>query len=300
MNSVEIQLARQIAQQRYADGIRPSALLERHNAKLAKSLSRGVVVYGLSLAPGDMSGAEVCTHRSTECYKHCLFSAGHGASHMRRTGHLVNRIWVARILRTLWFQKNREGFMFKLIEEILKAKQFAAAKGVDLAIRLNVFSDIVWERQRVQLEPLKVAMLQQLEPGFEDRLPPTKKGGVPLTDLFRLFPEVQFYDYTKIPHRMAASWHLPPNYHLTFSRCEDNDHLIPDILDAGGTVTVVIDPPTNTSPWHQVIDGDEHDLRYLDPPGSIIVLKPKGSLQNSGSPFIRRDLIIVKDCQGKP
>ena len=39
---------------------------------------------------------------------------------------------------------------------------------------------------------------------------------------------------------------------------------------------------------HKVIDGDDHDLRFLDPTPVVVRLKPKGSLARSGSPFVQR------------
>jgi hypothetical protein len=92
---------------------------------------------------------------------------------------------------------------------------------------------------------------------------------------FERFPDVAFVDYTKIVSRFEQA--LPPNYHLTLSRSETNERECLEALERGINVAVVFaDKPTT---WHgfECIDGDEHDLRQLDPRGGYVVaLSPKG------------------------
>jgi hypothetical protein len=109
------------------------------------------------------------------------------------------------------------------------------------------------------------------------------------------YPDVQFYDYTKIPRPWDR---LRANYHLTFSLSENN---LPSALDAlahGVNVAVVFnvkrghDLPTH---WREytVIDGDMHDLRFLDkiPPGSaspvIVGLRAKGQAKKDSFGFVQ-------------
>ena len=70
----------------------------------------------------------------------------------------------------------------------------------------------------------------------------------------------------------------PSNYHLTFSRSEANEADCRRVLEAGGNVAVVFGCPfPQTYLGATVINGDEHDLRHLDPRGGFIVgLTPKG------------------------
>jgi hypothetical protein len=95
-------------------------------------------------------------------------------------------------------------------------------------------------------------------------------------NLFERFPDVAFVDYTKIVSRFARK--LPANYHLTLSRSETNEGECLEALERGINVAVVFaDKPAT---WHgfECIDGDEHDLRQLDPRGGyVIALSPKGS-----------------------
>jgi hypothetical protein len=86
--------------------------------------------------------------------------------------------------------------------------------------------------------------------------------------LFELFPDVQFYDYTKVMGRKIAKF---PNYHLTFSRAENNDADVKKALKLGMNVAAVYD---------QIPDGmysaDHDDLRFLDGKQGMMGLKVKG------------------------
>ncbi|WP_373093066.1 hypothetical protein [Zhongshania sp.] len=102
--------------------------------------------------------------------------------------------------------------------------------------------------------------------------------------LFETFPDVQFYDYTPNPDRMG---NVPPNYHLTFSRKEDNDEVSKWILNKGHNVAVVF---RNKLPdtWHgrPVIDGDVSDLRFNDGHNVVVGLIAKGKARKDTSGFV--------------
>ena len=59
--------------------------------------------------------------------------------------------------------------------------------------------------------------------------------------LWMTFPNVQFYDYTKIFKRMKAyvNGQLPSNYHLTYSLNEDNKELAFEVLKMKGNISAV-------------------------------------------------------------
>ena len=86
------------------------------------------------------------------------------------------------------------------------------------------------------------------------------------SNVFEMFPDVDFVDYTKNPLRFARA--LPANYHLTFSRSEHNVQTCLTLLERGVNVAVVFagDKPATWCGF-PVIDGDLHDLRQLDPRG---------------------------------
>jgi len=104
------------------------------------------------------------------------------------------------------------------------------------------------------------------------------------------FPDVQFYDYTKITKR-AIKWaqgDMPANYHLTFSASESNDTAVAQVAAAGGNVAVVFDGMPNTYAGAPVVDGDASDLRFLDPDGVVVGLKAKGDAKKDDSGFVKR------------
>jgi len=102
------------------------------------------------------------------------------------------------------------------------------------------------------------------------------------------FPDVQFYDYTK----HAKPWQRTlPNYHLTFSHSGHNVQDCVEALQHGVNVAVVFTTPRGDAlpaTWngYPVIDGDQHDCRFLDPTAVVVGLRAKGSAKGSRSPFV--------------
>ncbi len=221
------------------------------NAKLTKSdgAEKGYLTVGLSLAPANSSGYQVCSSASPGCTQACIFTAGKGQ---------MKHVQWARIAKTIAFFEERNKFVDMLRRDLALARKRAHKQGKMLACRLNVFSDIQWEK---------------IFPG-----------------LFLDFSDVQFYDYTKHAKRMHAysQGGLPTNYHLTFSRSECNDEEAKRVLCYGGcNVTVVFSDDLPKSHWgKEVINGDDTDLRFLDPPGVIVGLKAKGRGKKDTSGFV--------------
>lgn len=210
---------------------------EASNKKLAKGSGKGYYTVGVSFAPYNLSGRNVCPAASEGCRVLCLNTAGNGRYSSVQTG---------RIRRTQAFFADRPAFLRQLRHELRLAQRKADKLGVKLACRLNILSDIVWEK-----------------------LDPT---------LFAEFPDVAFYDYTKLSNRR----NLPVNYSLTFSRTENTTlDTIADLLHSGQNVAVVFDaartkPLPETWEGFPVIDGDISDLRFTDPKGVIVGLRAKG------------------------
>jgi hypothetical protein len=163
----------------------------------------------------------------------------------------VNQL--ARINKTKYFIENRELFLNQLDHEIKLLKKKSKLLGLKLAIRLNGTSDLPFERYKIKDNK----------------------------SLMELNKDVIFYDYTKIKNRLNSL--LPNNYKLTFSRSESNDHELKDIKQ---NIAVVF---KNKLPKKylnkKVIDGDEHDLRFLDPKNSIVGLLAKGKAKKDNSNF---------------
>lgn len=251
--------ARLLAEERFTSGWRPAKLLTGGNTKLEKS-ERTV---GLSLAPANTSGYEVCASRSPECSKHCIHTSGMGSPNFHAPELPCNPVWVGRVIKTMWFFRERQSFMEKLYKDV--------ANNRGASIRLNVFSDWIWERQMIEVSPELAARYGTLAGRF--------------ASVIDVFPDTQFYDYTKHAARMFRS--RPKNYHLTFSLTENNSEQASRVLQAGMNVAAVVTRKEGYLFGYPVIDGDINDQRYLDPKASVVGLSPKGSLvTNQSSEFI--------------
>ena len=209
------------------------------NTKLRKSAGQGFVTAGLSLSPHKVAGVgNVCPFASKGCMAACLDHQGMAS--------VWKTIEQGRTNRTRLFYADRDYFLERLSVEIGNRKRTAGKSGQRLAVRLNVFSDISWEKVAPQL--------------------------------FSNHPDVQFYDYTKNPNRAGALLH---NYWVTFSKSEQNqDDAMRILADAGNVAVVFADSQNNyagnrsglqqlPSSWrgYRVINGDESDLRFQDARG---------------------------------
>ena len=174
-----------------------------------------------------------------------------------KRGESTNIIQKARIRKTKLFFENRELFMNQLVSDIEKSIRYAVKRDFKPVFRLNGTSDIEWE------------------------FIPVIRDQVEFENIFTAFPDIQFYDYTKNPNRTSID-----NYHLTFSRSEVNQDLLAVALSNGMNVAVVFDTLPDSYIGYPVFNGDESDLRFLDPDSSIIGLKAKGKAKKDDSGFV--------------
>lgn len=231
---------------------------ENANPKVAKSGKLGMLGIVLHLAPADLSGYEVCPMRSAGCTAACLHTAGNPA-YMRNKNE-------ARIKRTKAFFENRDVFMNLLVLELHKQIESAHARNLEPTVRLNGTSDIRWESMRFTMLDWVAEKIGKVVVGK-----PT---------LFEIWPDVQFYDYTKIHNRK----NVPDNYYLTFSMNETNREFATKqprniaVVFKGKLPTEYLGRP--------VIDGDEHDYRPQDPEGVVVGLKVKGKGRQDDTGFV--------------
>jgi hypothetical protein len=225
-------------------------LLSTANPKIQKGTKLGYLSFILHLAPADLSGKETCPKRTVGCTAACLNTAGRGG--MFKRGENTNMIQKARIRKTQYFFNQRQDFMLDLKKDIEKAIKMAAKLNLTPVFRLNGTSDLSWE---------KYDML----PGL---------------NVFECFPNVQFYDYTKVLGRKVKGL---ANYHLTFSKADGNDSDVADALLQGMSVVAVYDKIPAGVP-----SADETDLRFLDPKGVMLGLKAKGRAKKDYSGFVIR------------
>jgi hypothetical protein len=237
-------------------------LLTTGNPKTMKGQGFGYLTAILHLAPARLSGYNVCPMATAGCSAACLNTAGRGG--IFKPGETTNVIQKARIRKTKMFYENRDMFMIDLAKEITNFVKLAAKHGLTPAIRLNGTSDIRWETIPIEY---------------------TMKDGsiVSVRNLMTLFPDVQFYDYTKIVNRR----NLPKNYHLTFSLAESNEPAAIAALKNGMNVAAVFHKVPKVYLGHPVIDGDKSDLRFLDDTGVIVGLKAKGKAKRDTSGFVK-------------
>ena len=181
---------------------------------------------------------------------------------LKNSGRMPMNVAV-RIDKTLLLHRDRELFLECLRYDIRKLVAQAKREGMIPAVRINGTSDLPW-----------IARLMAEE-----------------------FPDVQFYDYTK---HVRPYWRTALNYHLTFSYSGHNLDAALDALRNGVNVAVVFDTRKGEelpATWKgfPVVDGDEHDLRFLDHKGAVVGLRAKGKARKITSAFIVRtqDLIQI-------
>ena len=226
--------------------IKEQTLLTRNNNKTMKGEKLGYRTYILYMSAWKFNpkGKNVCSHASKGCAESCLVGSGMGG--------IYTQVKAGRVKRTEWYLRNRVSFLNKLRSEIEKAillNNKANEKSEEqtiLTFRLNGTSDLPYENMRV----------------FEGD-----------KNIFELFPDVQFYDYTKNYLRFKKP--LPTNYHLTFSRSETNHAKSIELLKKGFNVAMVFDKLPTTYLGYEVINGDKDDLRFLDKTNCIVGLKYK-------------------------
>ena len=219
-------------------------LLTTDNTKTKKGEKLGFKTYVMHLAPAELSGHQACAKASPGCKLACLNTAGMGA---------YSSVQQARIKKTKMFFEERDAFLELLIRNIKTAIKSAKKNGLIPLFRLNATSDIPWETIRV--------------PGYRN--------------VFEMFPEAQFYDYTKIIGRT-----VPKNYHLTFSRAENNSRDVEKAVGAGMNVAVVFRKVPETYMGLRVVVGDETDVRVNDAKGVIVGLTAKGRAKKDSSGFV--------------
>lgn len=193
---------------------------------------------------------KICPYQDiAKCKDACLNTAG--------LGGVYPSIQKARQKKTDLFLNDRDEFMRVLVKDINTFIRACKRKDKRPAIRLNGTSDIQWEYIKID--------------GYEN--------------IFAMFPEVQFYDYTKIPTRKID--HIP-NYHLTWSYSEANDKYAKMFDKVPNNKAVVFKNKILPSMFKglKVIDGDTHDMRFLDEPNSVVGLKAKGKARQDKSGFV--------------
>jgi hypothetical protein len=159
-------------------------------------------------------------------------------------------VFMARLRKTLFFLQYQSEFLALLRKEIAK---LSAKYGSQLLVRLNGTSDIRWELF-----------------------------GIP-----QAFADVQFYDYTKLANRKG----IPDNYDLTFSGSGVPEYqpIMFKAKSQGMRIAMVFRSRESIPSSYAdmaVVDGDNSDIRHLDPQGVIVGLYAKGKAKTDYSGFV--------------
>lgn len=230
-------------------------LLTAGNPKTLKGEKQGYLTFILHLSPADVAGVgNMCPKATPGCKLVCLNTAGRGGMFTAEQG--TNKVQEARKRKTRWFVADRSEFLAQLVKDIEQAIKYAEKRDLIPVFRLNGTSDLAWEKYSIG----------------------TAK------NIFELFPTYQFYDYTKILGRKVKKI---SNYHLTFSQAESNMDDVQKAVKQGMNVATVFRKALpDTYLDRPVFNGDDSDLRFLDPTGVIVGLKAKGRARKDTSGFV--------------
>jgi len=223
-------------------------ILSIENAKTSKGERLGYLTGIIYMLPDNRT----CPLASKAgCLQACLVHAGYAS--------IYKSVNESRQARREMFYNERDLFFKQLDKEIKSFLRKAGREKMTPVIRLNGTSDIMYEN---------IPYL-----GYKN--------------IFEAYPNLQFYDYTKIAARLSRD--LPKNYDLTFSYSGTSSYRdsVNKALKSKNRIAVVF---KNGLPkeymGRKVIDGDNTDLRFLDSDNVIVGLKAKGPAKTSNSDFI--------------
>ncbi len=223
-----------------------------------------VLTYCLYLAPAKTSGYQVCPYSTPECRTGCLATSGRARIELQGG---ITMIQNCRINKTKLFFEQQTFFMDWLIAELNMYKRKATNKNMGFAVRLNGTSDIDWVN--------------------------VKHNG---KNIFEIFPDVQFYDYTKQYTKFNSR---PTNYHLTLSYTGNNWTECMNLLNAGINVAMIFNVP-NHMPLptkfggYTVLNGDITDLRIKDQQGIIVGLHWKNIADKKANVRIKESKFVIQ------
>ena len=210
------------------------------DAKTIKGNKKGFMTAIQYLSPYTDSGVNLCPMaEKAGCLDACLYYAGRGK---------FENVKAARLARTKLYLTDQAAYFNQLIKEIIALEKKAAKLGLKPLVRLNGTSDIRWENIHFVYN------------------------NVTYRNIFELFPNIQFMDYTKIPNRdnaMNGISDFPSNYDLTFSYSgkPEFQKYNKRAIDKGMRIAAVFDEVESiplTFHKRQVLSGDDNDLTFTN------------------------------------
>lgn len=235
-------------------------LLTTNSAKMDKSSKFNYLSVVFHGQPAIKMGQILTCPDAGICTKTCIAATGR----MRFDEAEFARLW-----RTWLYVDHWQWLAPHLIEEIRKVKRKADKQGLNFSARLNGTTDLPWECKH-----------------YEGK------------SILEHCSDVQFYDYTKTIERCFSN--RLDNYRLVYSH---NEKSIPQeegkYLKSGGNISVIFEgkslPRTLfvCGEEYPVVDGDAHDLRHLDPSGTIVGLRYKMAFSKRNGKSIKPDYRMV-------
>lgn len=202
------------------------------NTKVKKTqkLNGAVRIASLSMYPDDI----LCPwSKVANCRKLCLKSAGRGR---------FDNVRDARIAKKDYYHDAPEMFLNQLRRELSNFIKVCKRDNVQPVARLNVLSDVAWERHEIPQQ----------------------------------FPDLFMYDYTKTAHRLGKT---PDNYALMFSYSAEPKYRasVRKALKTNVPLAVVFDQVPVGSMFldREVINGDQSDLLNVQAGSVVVGLKYK-------------------------
>ena len=231
-------------------GLSYRPILGESSTKTIKGEKLGFLTGIVYLVPD----AKICPMATLAgCLAPCLATAGRGA---------FNSVQLARKNKTQFFYTNQKAFLLSLAADIWALQNKAKKLGFTPLVRPNGTSDIPYENLPV----------------------------IDGLNIFQLFPDVQFYDYTKHPSRNLTG-KTCGNYDLTysFSSITPKPISIKGLTNPHNSRTAVVfqkraDIPVVFRNW-PVVDGDDTDVRHIEPKSVVVALYAKGKAKNDTSGF---------------
>ncbi len=233
------------------EGLPYRTILGESSAKTIKGQKIGYLTGIVYLVPD----SKLCPFAiMAGCFDGCLKSAGRGA---------FNSVQKARAEKTGFFQENQRAFMLSLCADIWALARKADRLALIPLVRPNGTSDIPFENILIDGQTI-----------------------------FQIFANVQFYDYTKHPSRNLDG-KTAGNYDLTysFSAITPKPISIKGLTNPANRRTAVVfykrsEIPDTYRGW-QVIDGDDTDVRHIEPSRVVVALYAKGKAKHEQNGFVQ-------------
>jgi hypothetical protein len=233
------------------EGLPYRTILGESSAKTIKGEKIGYLTGIVYLVPD----AKLCPFAiMAGCFDGCLKSAGRGA---------FNSVQKARAEKTEFFKTNQRAFMLSLCADVWSLARKADRLALIPLVRPNGTSDIPFENILIDGKTI-----------------------------FQMFPLVQWYDYTKHPSRNLIG-KTAGNYDLTysFSAITPKPISIKGLMNPANRRAAVvfksqIEIPATFRGW-QVIDGDDSDVRHIEPAGVVVALYAKGKAKKEQNGFVQ-------------